>query len=83
MTALYRHAREVSSEEQKLLPLSTFVSPLMLTHTSGWARATPERAIIAAIIAVAANRTMMRFIGATIPLGGGGRKGVSDLRPVS
>ena len=27
-------AREVSSEEQVLSPLSTFVSPLMLTHTS-------------------------------------------------
>jgi hypothetical protein len=45
---LWATAWEVESDEQLLVPLSTLVSPLLLTHTSPpWARAAPERAIIA------------------------------------
>src|SRR5918995_3092799 len=44
---LWATAWEVESDEQLLSPLSTLVSPLLLTHTSPpWARAAPERAII-------------------------------------
>jgi hypothetical protein len=56
-------ACEVSSEVQMLSPFWTFVSPLMLTHTSPpWAHAAPEKAIIAPIIAPTVINTKMRFI---------------------
>jgi hypothetical protein len=75
--SLVATAWDVESDEQLLGPLSTLVSPLLLTHTSAppWARATPETLIIRAAIIIAPsviNKSMRLIISASLSLGGGG-----------
>jgi hypothetical protein len=71
LLSLVATAWEVESDEQVLSPLSTLVSPLLLTHTSPpCAAATPEMAIINAIVAVTVINKSMRLISASLSLGG-------------
>jgi hypothetical protein len=62
-------ARESSSEEQVLSPLSTFVSPLLLTHTSPpCANAAPDRASNNAIIIAAVTSTVSFLLSTSVLL---------------
>jgi len=55
--------REVSSEMQRLSPRLTFVSPLLLTHTSPpCAKAAPDTATIAAMTTITESTEVMRLI---------------------